>query len=253
MNQNDSTVVCAATRGQLGWRDLNANGIIEPLDVPPTAGLTPVTPDPTTNPMPTWSGRAQVVRLGNLNPISNYSPPHDQTIARIDAVECRADGGGWTAATASDGAFDGYGEDFIWTPPSPLAVGAHLIESRAHTTAGNWSTVYGADSVFIESLVAVEDGGFGGGFALLAPEPNPARRSTLLRYTLPRAGPVRLTVLGVDGRPVRVLLDGSRSAGPGQVRWDGRDGAGRAVAPGLYFVRIESLAGMKARKLALVK
>src|SRR5262249_48875769 len=141
MNRNDSTVVCPATRNQLGWRDLDANGVIAPLDVPPGASLTPASPDPTTNPAPTWSGHAQVATLANLTPLSNYQPPHEQTIARIAAVEGRADGGTWSEAAASDGAFDGYAEDFTWTP-APLAPGTHVIEARARTTVGVWSSVY---------------------------------------------------------------------------------------------------------------
>src|SRR5262249_28630120 len=155
--QNDSSRVCTATRNQLGWRDLNANGVIEPLDVPPQTSLMPVAPDPTTNPTPTWSGRATVATLPNLNPLSNYSPPHDQTIACIAAAECRADGGLWTPATPSDGTFDGYGEDFTWTP-SPLAPGTHVIEARARTTVGVWSTVYARDTVTVTSPVAVAEG-----------------------------------------------------------------------------------------------
>ncbi len=252
MNMNDSVWVCTATRGQLGWRDLDANGIIEPLDVPPTTALTPVAPDPTPDPAPTWTGQAQVALLANLNPLSNYYPPHDQTIARIDAVECRVDGGSWGPATASDGSFDGYVEGFSWTPSPALAVGGHLIESRAHTTVGRWSAVYGADSITITSA-GVDDVRPDGTLALLAPMPNPARGTPLLRYRLPAAGPVRLAVLGVDGRPVRTLLDGVRPAGPGQITWDGRDQAGRAVAPAVYIVRLESPAGARARKIVMLR
>jgi len=253
MNQNDSTRVCAETRNQLGWRDLDADGVIEPLDVPPGASLTPAAPDPTTNPTPTWSGRAVVTTLGNLNPLSNYNPPHDQTIARIAAVECRADGGAWGTATASDGAFDAYGEDFTWTP-SPLAPGTHIIEARARTTVGVWSMVHPRDTVTIEANVAVGDPGpAGGALAFLPPEPNPAVEGATLRFALPEAGRVRLTIAGVDGRRVRLLLDGDRPSGPGSLAWDGRDDFGRRAPPGVYVCRIESRAGSASRRLAVVR
>jgi hypothetical protein len=253
MNQNDSTRVCSATRGQLGWRDLDANGIIEPLDVPPIANLTPATPDPTTDAWPTWSGRAEVAMLANLNPLSNYYPPHDQTIARINAVEGRVDGGAWSPAIASDGGFDGYGEDFSWTPSAPLAAGGHLVEARAHTSVGRWSTVYGADSITVSLLAGVYDTGIDGALALMSPVPNPAHGAQLLRYRLPVAGPVRLVVVGVDGRPIRTLFDGARPAGPGQITWDGRDETGHPVPPAVYFVRIESAAGTRARKIVMLR
>jgi hypothetical protein len=253
MNQNDSSRVCTATRSQLGWRDLDADGVIEPLDVPPGASLTPVAPDPTTNPTPTWSGRATVATLGNLNPLSNYFPPHNQTIARIAAVECRADGGPWSAATATDLAFDAYGEDFTWTP-APLAVGTHIIEARARTTVGIWSTVYPRDTVTVEENVAVGDPApAGGALAFLPPQPNPATEGATLQFSLPEAGRVRLTIGGVDGRRVRLLLDGEQPAGPGRLAWDGRDDSGRRVPPGVYVCRIESRAGSAARRLAVVR
>jgi hypothetical protein len=253
MNQNDSSRVCPETRNQLGWRDLDADGVIEPLDVPPGTSLTPVIPDPTTNPAPTWSGRAAVATLGNLNPLSNYFPPHDQTIARITAVECRADGGPWAAAIASDGAFDAYGEDFTWTP-SPLAPGTHVIEARARTTVGVWSTVYASDTLTVAQNVAVgEPGRAGAVLALLPPEPNPAVEGATLRFALPEAGRVRLTIAGVDGRRVRVLLDVDRPAGPGRLAWDGRDDSGRRAPPGVYVCRIESHAASASRRLAVVR
>lgn len=252
MDQNDSSRVCVATRNQLGWRDLDANGVIEPLDVPPRTSLTPVVPDPTTAPSPTWSGRASVATRPNLNPVSNYSPPHDQTLVRIAAVECRADGGPWSPATASDGAFDGYGEDFTWTP-SPLAVGTHVIEARARTTVGIWSTVYASDTLTVASNVAVGEGARARVLELFAPEPNPVVVGTTLRFAVPEAGRVRLMIAGIDGRRVRLLLDGEWPAGPARLAWDGRDDSGRRVPDGVYVCRIATRTGSAARRIAVIR
>lgn len=253
MNQNDSTRVCQTTRNQLGWRDLDGDGIIEPLDVPPVTSLTPVASDPTTDATPTWSGRAQVATLANLNPLSNYRPPHDQTIAFISAVQGRADGGAWTTATASDGAFDGRGEDFTWTP-APLAAGTHVIEVRALTSVGNWSAAFGRDTLTVTSNVAVaEPTRSGAGLALFPPEPNPATAGALFRFTLPALGFVNLAIFGVDGRRLRMLLEGERPAGPGSLTWDGRDDAGNVLPPGVYLCRVRSKAGSVLRRLAVVR
>jgi hypothetical protein len=252
MNANDSSRVCPATRNQLGWRDLDGNGVIEPLDVPPRISLTPVLPNPTTNPVPTWSGHAGVMTLPNHNPLSNYIPPHAQTIVRIVAVECRLDGGPWSAATASDGAFDGYDEDFTWRP-APLAPGTHVIEARSRTSVGIWSAVYASDTLTVAGNVGVGGAPGAYGLTLLPPEPNPVAAGASLRFTLPTAGHVRLEIMGVDGRRVRTLVDGDRPAGAGSVRWDGRDDAGRAAPPGVYVCRIESRAGSAARRIAVVR
>ncbi|MGH7725357.1 MAG: FG-GAP-like repeat-containing protein [Candidatus Eiseniibacteriota bacterium] len=68
--------------------------------------------------------------------------------------------------------------------------------------------------------------------------PNPSRNGTSLVYALPRSGFVRLALHDAGGRRVRQLIDGNASAGPGSAVWDGRDDAGRRVAPGLYFARL---------------
>jgi hypothetical protein len=75
---------------------------------------------------------------------------------------------------------------------------------------------------------------------LAPPAPNPARGATLLRYTLPSAASVRLALFDLAGRRVRVLEEGGRSAGEHAARFDGSDAAGRALAAGLYFVRLEA-------------
>jgi enediyne biosynthesis protein E4 len=76
-----------------------------------------------------------------------------------------------------------------------------------------------------------------GGPRFLGGTPNPFRDATSLRYVLPAAGPVRLTVHDVAGRRVAVLEDGVREAGGHVVAWDGLVGGKRAGA-GVYFVRL---------------
>ena len=71
--------------------------------------------------------------------------------------------------------------------------------------------------------------------------PNPFRDSTELAFDLPRdTASVRLEVFDAAGRRVRALAEGPRAAGAHAVRWDGRDGAGRSVAPGTYFYRLST-------------
>jgi len=69
---------------------------------------------------------------------------------------------------------------------------------------------------------------------------NPMRRECRLDYALPRAGRARLEVLDLNGRRVSTLLDGVLDAGRYAARWSGEDDAGHTVAPGVYFVRLQS-------------
>jgi hypothetical protein len=77
-------------------------------------------------------------------------------------------------------------------------------------------------------------------FSLHPAEPNPARIQSLLRYDLARPGLVRLDVYDVAGRHIRSLHAGPRPPGRNAALWDGRDGSGRAVANGLYVVRLRA-------------
>ena len=90
-------------------------------------------------------------------------------------------------------------------------------------------------------------------FALGAPAPNPARERARFAFTLPRAGRARLEVLDPAGRRVRALAD--RALGPGRqsIEWDLRDGAGRAVAPGLYLVRLSGESGALTRRFVVLR
>ncbi len=49
---------------------------------------------------------------------------------------------------------------------------------------------------------------------------------------------VDLAVYGIDGRRVRVLVQGELPAGEHRLTWNGRDDAGRPVASGVYLIRL---------------
>jgi len=129
MNDTDSSHVCQPTRDQLGWRDLDQDGIIEVLDTPPSLSVDP-------NPISgQWSGSAAVSIVPSQSPYIRSA-----TIDRIARVELRVDAGPWIEATPNDGAWDGYAEDFQWTTP-PLCDGSHVLRARARTRAGSVSEV----------------------------------------------------------------------------------------------------------------
>ena len=86
-----------------------------------------------------------------------------------------------------------------------------------------------------------------------ANHPNPFSPETEIDFALPRAQPVRLRILDAQGRVVRTLLDRELPAGAHRIRWDGRDGAGRAVASGVYFYRLQDGAATRTRKMTLVR
>jgi hypothetical protein len=73
--------------------------------------------------------------------------------------------------------------------------------------------------------------------------PNPANPVAKLLLVIPRnAGnaAVRVNIFSVNGRLVRTLVDRNLQAGPYTMLWDGKDRAGRTVASGTYFARMEA-------------
>ncbi|MFN8547985.1 MAG: FlgD immunoglobulin-like domain containing protein [Candidatus Eisenbacteria bacterium] len=74
--------------------------------------------------------------------------------------------------------------------------------------------------------------------AALAAGPNPSRDDVLIRYFATQAPTARLDVFDAMGRRVRTLPSAKWTVGWQEVRWDGKDDAGRRVAAGIYQVRL---------------
>lgn len=91
-------------------------------------------------------------------------------------------------------------------------------------------------------------------FALSVPRPNPFHGATQLRFDVPaNGGRSVVAVFDLQGRRVSTLADGERAAGRHTLAWDGRDTSGRAVAAGVYFVRLETSQVTETRKLILLR
>jgi hypothetical protein len=67
--------------------------------------------------------------------------------------------------------------------------------------------------------------------------PNPFRDGTEFRLSTSAAGPVGIRILDASGRLVR-KLDEHRIAGRHEIHWDGKDGQGRPVPPGMLFYEV---------------
>ncbi len=72
-----------------------------------------------------------------------------------------------------------------------------------------------------------------------APSPNPVAATTFLPLELAHGGEARLGVYDVQGRARRALHAGYLAAGAHRLAWDGRDAAGRRLAAGVYFLRLD--------------
>ncbi len=137
-----------------------------------------------------------------------------------------------------------------------LVGGNDLADLRANADAAiaKWAA--------IKTLTGVDEGARGDlpeTFSLVQNYPNPFNPSTTIRYGLPAAGTVRLTIRSVLGQVVRTLIAGEeRGAGYHDAVWDGLDDRGMGTASGVYFYTVEytdanRTIASRSRKLILMR
>ena len=131
------------------------------------------------------------------------------------------------------------------------ASGSELSEINADLPAYGSSVFVIADSAVV--LSSPERRELPGSWALEQNYPNPFNPVTIIRFSLPRAEHVRLTVYNLLGRRVRSLVARRMIAGAHAVSWDGRGDSGEALASGIYFYRIVAGPFMDSRKMLLIK
>ena len=124
--------------------------------------------------------------------------------------------------------------------------------SDSYVLSGLWKLEFYGPSV---AGVASRDevSGWPEGVWLRPGRPNPFSPSTRIGFDLPHAGRVELKIYSAEGRLVRTLLSGVRSAGTYSVEWNGCDDEGNRLASGTYFCRLNAPRLSENRKLILVK
>ena len=106
--------------------------------------------------------------------------------------------------------------------------------------------------------VAARDDVLPGEYQLHPNFPNPFNPTTTIRYQLPGRAEVNLKIFNVLGQEVVALQNGAQPAGNYEIAWDGRNTAGKIVASGLYFYRLEATDAngerfQQIRKMLLLK
>jgi hypothetical protein len=92
-----------------------------------------------------------------------------------------------------------------------------------------------------------------GGEAVVHVSPSPFVSDVAVRYTVPKAGPVDVSVFGLDGRRLRRLVAAYREPGEYSAAWDGRSGSGRETPPGVCLVRVETAGGTSSRRVIRIR
>ncbi len=135
--------------------------------------------------------------------------------------------------------------DVEWT----AAAGFHYKVAGVdrHLNVGGFAAVSDADASGVDTGLIL------GGFVLGQNHPNPFNPQTTISFNLPQQAAVTLRVFDVAGHLVKVLLDDEIVAeGRNEAVWYGRDGAGRRVASGTYFYRLEAGTYSETKRMVLV-
>lgn len=128
-------------------------------------------------------------------------------------------------------------------------VSVTVIDSRQSTTG----PVIRADAVkiYIPDPTGVEDTApktMPGSFALAQNYPNPFNPATVIRYTLPVTGNVKLSIYNSLGQKVKTLVDGFLEAGSHEVNFNAV-----GFTSGVYFYTLEFGDNRLSRKMILLK
>lgn len=83
--------------------------------------------------------------------------------------------------------------------------------------------------------------------------PNPFNAEATVSYEVAETSVVHLAIYALNGQCVRTLINETHPAGNYSVTWNGRDGAGRDVASGVYLCRMVAGSYSAVGKLVLMK
>jgi hypothetical protein len=232
------------------------------------AGLTGY-PYPQADAMTVWNNK--LIVTGEFDNAGNVAAAN---IAAWDGANWSALGGGLTGPTLSGYAWvfiyalGTYNGDLIAAGDFSTADGAVATNGVARWNGTSWSPLgSGVDNLADALAVVGSDLYVGGVFAHagekpsvgvarwsdlpadvseaspvrargieIASSPNPFTAKTVLRYELPQAERVRLTIHDANGARIATLVDGLQEAGLQTIEWDGAASGGRRVGPGVYFI-----------------
>nr|ADI17499.1 hypothetical protein [uncultured bacterium HF0130_06E03] len=84
--------------------------------------------------------------------------------------------------------------------------------------------------------------------------PNPFNPSTTIKYSLPKATAVKLSIFNILGQEVRSLMNNhNHAAGFYSLTWDGLNNNGKQLSSGAYYYRLQTPNFTKTHKMMLIK
>jgi hypothetical protein len=91
------------------------------------------------------------------------------------------------------------------------------------------------------------------GYTLKQNVPNPFRPETVIEFRIPTRERIELNVYDLRGRRVRSLAAGVKAAGTHRATWNGRDGNGNRVAPGVYWYQLKGASFVRTSRMVMLE
>ena len=147
--------------------------------------------------------------------------------------------------------------EFIGLWPSSLQMINRLnYKFNVYAYSGSDSTeVTGTRQLFVERSgdLNTESIGIPNSFVLHPNYPNPFNPETQIRFEMPYAGNVDLSIYNLLGMKVKTLYSGQKSAGVFEFKWDGKNDHNQSVSGGVYIYKLQGGQQMQMRKMILLK
>jgi hypothetical protein len=91
-------------------------------------------------------------------------------------------------------------------------------------------------------------------WALSPARPNPFNPTTEMLLSVPSVDEANVMIYNILGQPVATLWSGPITPGIHRLRWDAVDHEGRAVASGIYIVRLRTASGVtKIQRVTMLR
>ncbi len=133
------------------------------------------------------------------------------------------------------------GQLYYWRVRSSVSNGT----SSSYSYSGNFYSA-GITGVKNDQVVPYK-------FAVEQNYPNPFNPSTQIRYSIPKASLVTVSIYNILGQEVRTLVNESQVAGNYSVQWNGKNNFGMQVGTGVYIYRVVAGLNVASKKMILLK
>lgn len=138
----------------------------------------------------------------------------------------------------------------VW---SLLSQGSQLLIGGGFTRGGGKPAGGMTSWVFQEISTNVPHAEVPSSLVLHAPGPNPFNPMTTVSFDLPQSSRVDLSVFDLRGRRLATLIADDLTAGSHSATWRGTDQQGRAVASGVYLIRLQAGNEAATRRVSLIR